>query len=190
MDFSSCCSQQALAGEQNLTGTWLTLGYPCCSACLTSCFVIPFLWAKRWQPWVQLLHPLLWPWVGDLLQPKHIKEITVISCLSFWRCHSAEERQNGEGSAGDLGLTSIATIFPPALWMGWSVLRASAHPFTDTCLVSVFRLKASATLCACVEYLVQKRLWSLCPNETLIVVGAHRCKCCRNNNRWNITVIY
>lgn len=74
--------------------------------------------------------------------------------------------------------------------LGWSVLRASTHPFTDSCPVSVFRLKASATLCAYVESPVQKRLWSWDPNETLILVGAHRCKCWRNNNRWNITVIY
>lgn len=63
-------------------------------------------------------------------------------------------------TVGDLSLTSTTTAFS-SIVLGRLVStmpRASIHSFTDTCPVSVFRLKASDTPYAYVEPLLQKRL--------------------------------
>lgn len=63
-------------------------------------------------------------------------------------------------TVGDLSLTSTTTTFPSIMLGGLvsAMPRASTRPFTDTCLVSVFRLKASDSLHAYMEPLLQKRL--------------------------------
>lgn len=63
-------------------------------------------------------------------------------------------------TVGDLSLTSTTTTFSSVMLSGLVsvMLRASTRPFTNTFPVSVFRLKASDTLYAYVETLLQKRL--------------------------------
>lgn len=63
-------------------------------------------------------------------------------------------------TVGDPSPTSTTTTFHSIMLGGLvsETPRASTRPFTDTCLVSVFRLKASDTLYAYMEPLLQKGL--------------------------------
>lgn len=83
-------------------------------------------------------------------------------------------------------LRTLLHVLPVAGWMA----RASTPPFAHKGPVSLFRQKISNTVMAMCgpsckrdfDLLIQTRLWSY--------PGAHRWKCWRNNNRWNITVMY